>query len=169
MRRIHITGNAGSGKTTLAAQLGAQLDLPVFSLDPIVWQTGWKKSAPEWRAEKEAELIARPAWIIEGVSSRVRAAADTMIFLDVPRTVSYVRCIKRNLPYLFRSRPGLPEGCPEILIIPRLIKIIWRFPTAMRPQILADASNQHSDFLHLRASFETSDIVERLNRRGLKS
>lgn len=169
MRRIHITGNAGSGKTTLAAQLGARLDLPVFGLDSIVWQSGWKKSPPEWRAEKEAELIGRREWIIEGVSARVRAAADVIIFLDVPRVTSYLRCAKRNWRHLFHSRPDLPDDCPEILIIPRLAKIIWRFPKLMRPEILADKLRLHSEFLHIRTSFDVNDLAGRLRRNPVKS
>ena len=65
-------------------------------------------------------------------------AADLVVFLDVPRRVSLVRCARRNAPYLFRSRPDLPERCPEVLIIPKLLKIIWQFPTHVRPQLLAD-------------------------------
>jgi len=169
MRRIHITGNAGSGKTTLAAQLGAQLNLPVFGLDTIVWQPGWKKSPPEWRAEKEAELVEREKWIIEGVSPRVRAAADVIVFLDVPRATSYLRCAKRNWRHLFRSRPDLPAYCPEILIIPRLVKIIWQFPKLMRPQIVADGSRLPSEFVHIRTSHELDTLVARLRRDLVKS
>ena len=137
MTRIHITGNAGSGKSTLAARLGRSLDLPVFGLDQIVWQPGWRKSPSDWRRDREAKLVARPSWIIEGVSRTVLDAADYVIFLDVSRATSFVRCAGRNWKYLFRSRPGLPENCPEILIIPRLIQIIWRFPIHVRPGILS--------------------------------
>lgn len=136
MTRIFITGNAGSGKSTLAATLGRSLDLPIYGLDQIVWRPGWRKSPADWRKDREAELVARPNWVIDGVSRTVLDAADYVIFLDVSRAKSFVRCAGRNWKYLFRSRPGLPENCPEILIIPRLIKIIWRFPIHVRPGIL---------------------------------
>ena len=70
--RINVTWNAGAGKTTLATNLGRALDLPVHSLDPIVWQPGWKKTPLEERRAAEPEMIAEPAWIIDGVSSTVR-------------------------------------------------------------------------------------------------
>ena len=142
MTRIFITGNAGSGKSTLAATLGRSLGLPVYGLDHIVWQPGWRKSPAGWRKDREAELVARPSWIIEGVSRTVLDAADYVIFLDVPRATSFARCARRNWKYLFRSRPGLPEHCPEILIIPRLIKIIWGFPINVRPGILEALSGR---------------------------
>jgi hypothetical protein len=56
----------------------------------------------------------------------VRESADLIVFLDYPRWVSFWRCAKRNWRYLFRSRPGLPENCPEIRIVPTLIRIIWQ-------------------------------------------
>lgn len=138
MQRIHITGNAGSGKTTLANQIGSALKLPVFGLDRIVWQPGWKKTDSLLRSEAEEALIQKDSWVIEGVSARVRQAADVIIFLDVRRSTALVRCAKRNWKYLFSSRPELPKNCPEILIIPELIKIIWCFNRAVRPSIMDD-------------------------------
>lgn len=134
--RIFITGNAGSGKTTLARTLGERLGLRVYGLDTIVWQAGWQKTPLDVRAQKELELAAQPSWVIEGVSSRVAKEADFIVFLDVPRWLCLWRACKRNLPYLFRSRPGLPENCPEWRIFPQLLKIIWQFPVRVRPKIL---------------------------------
>lgn len=86
----------------------------------------------------EDALVAQAHWVIEGVSKRVREAADVVIFLDASRPVCFRRCAARNWRYLFRSRPGLPERCPEILIVPYLIKLIWAFPERVRPRILDD-------------------------------
>jgi adenylate kinase family enzyme len=81
MRKIHITGNSGSGKTTLAARLGGALDMPVFGLDNVVYQIGWVKTPIEDRVNRENALAAQDSWIIEGVSPRLRAAADCIILL----------------------------------------------------------------------------------------
>ncbi len=126
--RIHITGNAGAGKTTLASSLGEALGVPVYSLDPIVWSSGWKKTPPEQRRIAVRELTERPSWIIEGVSPTVRQASDLILFLDVPRYICAARGLKRSLRYFTRTRPGLPENCPEYQIIPRLLQIIRKFP-----------------------------------------
>ncbi|MEH6629728.1 MAG: hypothetical protein V7776_02820 [Halopseudomonas aestusnigri] len=136
MRKIHITGNAGAGKTTLAKEIGDALSLPVFGLDKVVWQPGWKMCPRDVRIEKELELSSKPEWVIDGVSERVREAADIIVFLDVTRSTALFQCTKRNWRYLFRSRPDLPENCPEILIIPLLLKIIWQFQDHVRPGIL---------------------------------
>ena len=148
--KIHVTGNAGSGKTTLAAVIGAELGLPVYGLDSIVWSPGWQKTSPDIRAAKESELISGDDWVIDGVSPAVRRAADVTILLDVDRLTSFRRCASRNWKYLFRSRPGLPERCPEILIFPRLCQIIWRFPTRVLPQILGDLEASSGQFFRVR-------------------
>ena len=131
--KIFVTGNAGSGKTTVGKKIAAQMGMDLLGLDKIVWQEGWKKTSPEEVKEKILALIAREHWIIEGVSDEILKAADKVVFLDVPRSLCYWRTLKRNWRYLFSSRPELPKNCPEILIIPTLIKIIWRFPTELAP------------------------------------
>ncbi len=134
--KLHITGNAGSGKTTLALKLGQALNIPVASLDSVVWKKGWVSASTEERTVGEQRLMSNDCWVIEGVSKTVCESADYIIFLDVPRFVCIFRCFKRNIPYLFKSRPELPENCPEILIVPQLLKIIWNFPARARPIIL---------------------------------
>ena len=136
MNRILVTGNAGSGKSTLARKIAVQLGLPYHSLDRIVWQSGWKKTPKDDRDRQVRALTDQEQWVIDGVSYAVQEAADTVIFLDVPRRVSFRRALKRNWRYAFHSRPELPPGCPEILIVPTLCRIIWNFPRAIRPGIL---------------------------------
>lgn len=139
--RILVTGNAGTGKSTLAADLSELLEIECFGLDQIVWQPGWKTTPKAQQRDQIEALAAREAWIIDGVSSILWRRADVVILLDFKRRVSLFRCAKRNWRFLFRSRPGLPEGCPEILIIPRLIEIIWKFPKTVRPRLISDFQN----------------------------
>jgi len=135
--RIFITGNAGSGKTTLAQKLGRVTGLPVIGLDKIVWQPGWKKTPRECRIVQERVLAEGECWIVDGVSYIIQDAADVVIFLDVPRSKSFFRCMKRNWGFMFGSRPDLPRDCPEFLILPYLTKLIYNFPNQVKPKILA--------------------------------
>jgi len=162
--RIHITGNAGSGKSTLAKQLSNELDLPLFGLDNIVWQPGWKQTPIEERRAKELQIAEKTKWIVEGVSPTLREHADVIIFLDVPRRKCLWRCAKRNLPYLFRSRPGLPEDCPEYKIIPRLVNIIWNFRRLAGVNILADMEkyDREKTIIHIRQNENAFEQIAEL-------
>ncbi|KJY76922.1 hypothetical protein [Vibrio nigripulchritudo] len=160
--KIHITGNAGSGKTTLASRLGEALDLPVYSLDSVVWKERWVAASKEERTQGENELIGHDHWVIEGVSRLVRDNSDYVVFLDVPRTVCLFRCLKRNLPYLFRSRPELPANCPEIIILPRLLKLIWNFPSLGKPAILSSLNQKRG--LVIKGSSNIDGLVAQILR-----
>lgn len=142
--RIHITGNAGSGKTTLAKDLGEILDSKVFGLDKIVWKENWEVTPKEERAYLEKELTSKSEWIIEGVSSAARKSADYIVFLDFPRSTCLKRGVLRSLKHLFSSRPELPQNCPEIKILHRLIKLIWQFNKLTKPSIINDIKESNS-------------------------
>jgi len=141
MQKILLIGSGGSGKSTLATQLGAKLNLPVIHLDAHFWNAGWVETPKdEWRTKVE-ELCRRDRWIMDGNYSGtfdVRfAAADTIIFLDVPRLACLWRVIKRWLYYSLRNqtRPDLAEGCPEQIDF-GFVKWIWEYPSRTRPKTL---------------------------------
>jgi adenylate kinase family enzyme len=160
--RIHVTGNAASGKTTLAARLGAELGLPVFSLDSVVWQPGWRKTPPDQRLAAEQKLVALPGWVIDGVSPLVRASADRVIFLDVSPHVCAWRGILRALRYFRRTRPGLPEPCPDVEIIPRLLRLIYRFPSRAGAEIREESARQPHRFRTESRSVNVAALVRDL-------
>jgi len=162
MKRILVTGNAGSGKSTLARCIADRLALPLHGLDCVVWQTGWRKRAALEKSAMISKLVAQEAWVIDGVSLDVQSRADAIVFLDVPRRTSFLRVMKRNWRYLFRSRPGLPTGCPEVLIVPTLCKIIWNFPKNIRPRILEQHSASQR-FFHIRTPSDLTACLAALD------
>ncbi len=153
--KINITGSAGAGKTTWAKRFGAALQLPVYHLDSAVWQPGWEKTPPVRRAQLEQEMVSQPRWVIDGVSDFIRTEADLVVVLAVPRWRCLLQAFRRNLPYLFRSRPELPPGCPEILILPTLIRMIMRHPKTLAPKLLAEAGcSSRYHVLHTNAELQ---------------
>lgn len=102
MKKIHIIGSVGSGKTTLARNLSANLKLPHYELDNVVWKRC--QTSDVRRSEKERDqflqsLINSDAWIIEGVHYEwVQASfenADVILLLDSPYRIRTFRIIKR--------------------------------------------------------------------------
>ena len=99
--RIWITGNAGAGKTTVAARIAAHLEYPHHELDAVHWLPDWGiPQRDEFRAEVQS-LAETEHWVIDGNYSKARdlllARADTVIYLNPPRLVALWRVLKRSL------------------------------------------------------------------------
>jgi adenylate kinase family enzyme len=161
--RINVTGNAASGKTTLASFLGAELGLPVFSLDSIVWRPGWNKTPREERLAAERELVRPASWVIDGVSTYVRSHADLVLFLDVPRRLCAWRGLVRAMRYFNRTRPGLPYPCPDIQIVPRLLALIHRFPQHAGAEILRESAASPERFQIERHPIRAQRIIRAIS------
>lgn len=140
MKRVAIIGSGGAGKSTLARQVGDATGLPVIHLDREYWQPGWVAPENEAWAARVAELVAGEAWIIDGnyggtMEARF-ARADTIVLLDIPRTVCLYRAVKRTVLFRNRSRPDMAPGCEEKIDL-EFLKWIWAYPATRRPGILA--------------------------------
>ncbi len=133
--------------------------MPYVGLDLIVWKPGWATTPKAERSKQESAIASAPSWVVDGVSLIILEAADVVVFLDYPRRVCFWRALKRNVPYLFRSRPGLPANCPEILILPTLLKIIWRFPSRLRPVIFNACAHGRKPLIHVRSNKELARLL----------
>lgn len=117
MKRVMIIGQPGSGKSTLARTLGSKTGLPVVHIDLIHWMSGWvERPKPEKIALALIEQN-KDEWIFEGGLGATKEhrleRADTLINLDFPLWFRAWRVLKRTLTSYGKTRPDLPEGCPE--------------------------------------------------------
>ena len=140
MKRIAIIGPGGAGKSTLARQIGEKLDLPVIHLDAHYWHEGWMETPKEAWEEVVREMAAGEAWVMDGnyggtMDIRL-AAADTLVFLDLPPWLCLVRVLRRQVRYRKQTRPDMAPGCPEKLDW-KFLQWIWRYRRDRRPGILA--------------------------------
>ncbi len=103
MHRIVVVGNSGSGKTTLARELGEKLEFPVLELDSIYHQKGWEPLPEEEFRVKLADFALNHEWVIDGnyaslgMKDLIWPVADTLVWLDLPRSVVMPRIIWRTL------------------------------------------------------------------------
>lgn len=87
LMRIHIIGGPGSGKTTLAREIGAHLGIEIHELDQIAFTGPDYRERPLSKRAADLDLIARrPAWITEGLFvlwiDNLLAHADIIVWLD---------------------------------------------------------------------------------------
>lgn len=136
MKRILVTGNAGSGKTTLSRKLASSMRLPLYGLDAIVWKTGWEKTPDQEKREKIRQMTASEAWIIDGVSGQAFKAADKIYFLDLPLYKCLFNIFKRFLANGPTTRDTLPPNCPEYIGVFKALKVAFAYQKKTRPFII---------------------------------
>lgn len=100
MKRFHIIGQGGAGKTSLAVEIGALLGLPHTELDSIFWHPDWQHS-PLGKFESQVEeIVAGDAWVLDGNYSRTRniiwKRVETVVWLDFPLLLCLWRLLRRT-------------------------------------------------------------------------
>jgi adenylate kinase family enzyme len=164
MKRVVVLGPGGAGKSTFARRLGEITELPVVHLDRLYWKPGWIETAKdEWREIVKRE-IAKPEWIIDGNFGGTREmrmrAADTIIFLDLPRWLCLYRIVKRRLAHIGRSRPDMGEGCIEKLD-PEFIAWVWNYRRQSGQRALEELKTMNDKaIVFLRSTGEVSAFLK---------
>jgi adenylate kinase family enzyme len=142
MQRIVILGCSGTGKSTLARQVGERLGLPVVHLDALFWGPGWTEPDNAVFRERVKAALAQGRWVSEGVYiSRTfdlrLPHAELIVWLDQPRWLRFVRVAWRAFRYRKGGRVDIGPDCPENLE-PRFLRYIWSFDRVTRPRIEAE-------------------------------
>lgn len=114
--KISIIGGPGTGKSTLARNLGKELNLPVCHIDSIHHLENWKVRNKAERDSIILEKISQPKWIMDGTyrdTLKIRLEkSDFIIFLDYS-TISKIKGIlSRYLKNRGIEKPDIP-GCKE--------------------------------------------------------
>lgn len=125
--KICIIG--GSGKTTLAKNLGEILDIPVYNIDGIHYLKNWQTRDKKERDNIILDKINTTKWIMDGTySSTLDArmdAADLVIFLDYSSFARFTGVLKRFIKNHGKEKAEIP-GCREKMDID-FIKILLKW------------------------------------------
>lgn len=165
--KIILIGSGGSGKSTLARKLGDKLKLNVYHLDALFWKPNWVGVPKDEQRQIQNELVEKEEWIIDGnyggtMDIRLNAA-DTIIFLDLRRTVCVCRAFKRMMKYRNKTRPDMGVGCKERVNL-GFIKWIWNYPKTKRPEILERLKQLSNDkqIIILRTPKQIHNFLEKV-------
>jgi adenylate kinase family enzyme len=179
VERVAVVGASGSGKTTVGRALAGALGCEHVELDAIHHQPDWT-SLPrdEFRARVES-IAAGPSWVVDGNYRAVRdlvwARADTLVWLDLPRTTTVRRVARRTLRRAV-TRQELWHGNREAL---RNLarrdpeRNILRWAWVKQPLLVeqyeravADPANAHLRVLRLRTPAEVRAFLRSLPGTG---
>jgi adenylate kinase family enzyme len=136
--RIIVVGNNGSGKSFLSGELSAITGLPLVHLDVEFWSPNWEMPSKEEWLDKQAELVSKDQWIIDGTHQATMElrfkAADLVIFLDLNRLVCLVSVLRRN----GKKRTDMPQYLEEKLDrqFLQFCRRLWDFPIMGKRTIL---------------------------------
>jgi adenylate kinase family enzyme len=164
-----VLGPCGAGKSTLARRLGAALHLPVLHMDQFTWSAGWVMAPPEDRRAALERAVRGERWVLDGNthSACVYDAADTVVFLDLPRSTCIGRIVRRIVTTYGRVRPDMAPGCPE-KIDWEFLRYVWDYPVHRRPVVLDSirryASGNGKRLVTLRRPVEVERFVREVER-----
>jgi len=169
MKKIILIGSGGSGKSTLAKQLGNKLNIKVHHLDALFWKPNWEGVPKEEQRTVQNELVKGENWIIDGnyggtMDIRINAA-DTIIFLDIHRTICVYRAFKRIVQYRNKTRADMGAGCEERFDL-QFFKWIWEYPNKKKPAILKrlDQLSKGKEVIILKSLNEVRQFLEKYDK-----
>jgi energy-coupling factor transporter ATP-binding protein EcfA2 len=172
--RILILGRTGSGKTTLARELAAALDVPHVELDSLYFGPEFSTAPLPLLRERTSTAIAGDRWVTDGNKRAVRdlvwPRADTIVWLDYPLGISLWRLAKRARRRTSALKAQATEtsgksGLPrQLLAAARGVLTALRSHAGQRreyPRMFAAPANQHLAVVRLRSPRATRQWLAR--------
>ncbi len=116
VNKICIIGGPGTGKSTLANNLGKELDLPVCHIDSINYFENWVQRNKNERDEIILKKINEEKWVMDGtyvgtLDTRCKNS-DFIIFLNYSSIARVKGILQRYWKGKGVEKPDIP-GCKE--------------------------------------------------------
>jgi adenylate kinase family enzyme len=174
MKRVAVFGNAGGGKSTLARRLAELTGLPLYVVDMMQFRPGGVKVPQQEFLQAHADLLRREEWIIDGFGSAALvwgrlAAADTLIYVDLPLFTHHRWVTKRLIKGLFADPPGWPDNSPLWSSAIQGYRVLWlchRHLTPKYRRLVAEAAASKRVH-HLRSPTQIQSFMERVKNEHL--
>jgi adenylate kinase family enzyme len=149
MRKVAVFGNTAGGKSTLAKGLAEITGLSLYPIDKFQYRAGGGQVRQEEYLKIHADILHQDQWIIDGYGSVASAwerfaAADTLIYIDLPILTHGRWVTKRLIKGPFINPEGWPEDSPVWRSTLNSYKVLWLCHRRLTPkyrQLVADASS----------------------------
>ena len=154
VNKIRIVGPVGSGKSTLARKMSQALDIPMFTLDNMVWSRGPDGDIRNSNEARDAALelvVQQSAWIIEGThlgwADKSFEKADQIIFLNPLVPVRVYRFSKR----FFHQKRGSESSSyqPTWKMYGRMFKWTYQYEVIYKHQVRAILHNSTKETIEI--------------------
>ena len=157
-----VFGLPGSGKSNFCSRLAKLTGFPLHHLDKIYFNPGWVAKDREVFRKHLAELVAAPAWIIDGNCMRsieVRyQKADIAIFFNFPLPLCLYRVTKRVF-FQDKHLKDLPVGCSKSIRYP-LLRYLIAFRRRYGKEIKRlQNAYPHAQFLEFRSDKDVQNFL----------
>ena len=104
--------------------------IPVTHIDQLFWEPGWVEAPQSVYLARLGAVVARDAWIIEGVNTSTLdlrlPRTDVVFWLDRTRWACLRRVARRIATSYGQVRPDMAPGCPEQIDL-GFLRFIWTF------------------------------------------
>ena len=167
-QRIVIIGSTSSGKSTLAQNLAAKLDMAFIDLDALHWEPNWTEAPLEVFRERVNTATQAPGWVVAGNYHTVRdliwPQAEAVIWLDYSLPRIFWQLTRRTFTRWWKHELLWGTNYENLWVHFKLWSkeslFHWLFKTFWRrrreyPEILSQPEHQHLKLLHFKYPSET--------------
>ncbi len=165
MKKIHIIGGPGTGKSYISKIISQKLQIVFYDLDDIFWASdgGYSiKEDKEKRQEKFEKILLGESWVIEGsyydwIENGIKRA-DIVVVLQLNNFLKTFRIVKRSLVRLV-SRSPRKESISDFI---KLLRWGWRYDKNKLPIVFEKINLHKSKFLVLKSKKEINAFLSNL-------
>lgn len=164
-KRVIVIGPPGAGKSTFSRSLRDLINIPVYYLDMMSYNTDGTEISHEEFDKKMNEMIQKDKWIIDGTYLRTLElrlkACDTVIFLDFP--IDF--CLSSAMSRIGQQREDFP--CFQTEFDEEFKQYIINFPKEKLPRVykLVEQYKNDKKIITFKSRKESDDFLKDLSQK----
>jgi len=168
---VLVIGSGGAGKTVLAHRLGVLLGIAPVHLDALFYDDQWRPVPEEEFVAAQRRILTGPRWLLDGnyhATLPLRlAAADTVVFLDLPPVV----CLWGVATRRWRYRGGQHADGIYDRVNVGFLRYVAGYRRRMRPKVIAAIAEHgpHARLVRLTSRAGVRAFLAAVTAMGLRA